>query len=661
VLLLAIAAGLATLIDALLLERKRGLFRGGFLAAEYLASTWEKLLFVVVSVTTDLALVAPLALATLEIARRARSGVAAARFLALVVALSPVVCADFMIYQLTAFLGQALDLPLMYELVGSKVSEFLAVSTGYLWRPGAVAVVGLIVIVLVAWVLHRLAPMPEARLRRTRAPRNKVFLSGTALLTCLVLMTLSRLGSPQIETAMENKASGLLFGLLVTRLTDLDGDGYGLLQHPPDPAPLDASIHPYAVEVPGNGIDENGVGGDLPLDDAIYREGSPMSPSWRERPDIVLFFLESVRAEAVGSYVGGRPVTPTMDRLAAQGLSVRQAYSHNGFTYQSRFHLFSGSIANLRRGTTLIDDFKANGYQVGYVSGQDDSFGDREFSVGCERAELFYDARREPGRRYTEFATPGSVGISVDVVQEQAIRFLEHADGRPLCLYVNFYDTHFPYRHDGIVPLVSDVSLVSSGRISRASAAEIVSERRDELRAMYLNTLANVDRALGEVLDAVTRRRGREPAVIVTSDHGESLFEEGFLGHGYALNDAQTRVPFLVAGLPLKLPEPLGHADVRDALWEALTNRSAQDAPEVIASTNHWLFQYIGRLERPRQVGARTSDRLVVYDFRTNRTLETTRGLGDGVVSAQGGLTASSTRLIHYWEAMLVARRKTAH
>ena len=49
------------------------------------------------------------------------------------------------------------------------------------------------------------------------------------------------------------------------------------------------------------------------------------------------------------------------------------------------------------------------------------------------------------------------------------------------------------------------------------------------------------------------------------ADHGESLFDEGFLGHGYALNDAQTRIPLIVSGLPLRLVEPFGQVDLRDA------------------------------------------------------------------------------------------------
>ena len=35
--------------------------------------------------------------------------------------------------------------------------------------------------------------------------------------------------------------------------------------------------------------------------------------------------------------------------------------------------------------------------------------------------------------------------------------------------------------------------------------------------------------------------------MIVTSDHGEALFEDGVLGHGLALDEAQTRVPLVVS------------------------------------------------------------------------------------------------------------------
>ena len=210
---------------------------------------------------------------------------------------------------------------------------------------------------------------------------------------------------------------------------------------------------------------------------------------------------------------------------------------------QSRFHLLAGQLISRRRTRTLIDDFKTNGYVVGYFSGQDESFGSADYRVGFDRADVRFDARSDADKRNSVFTTPGSLAVPLQVVQAHVNDFLRErvtAD-RPAFLYINLEDTHFPYTHDGIEPIVSD---------TRVSRDRITPARRDEVWATYVNTAANVDRAIGEVIESVRRIRGREPAVIVTGDHGESLFEHGFLGHGYALNDVQTRVPLVVANLP---------------------------------------------------------------------------------------------------------------
>ena len=134
------------------------------------------------------------------------------------------------------------------------------------------------------------------------------------------------------------------------------------------------------------------------------------------------------------------------------------AYSHNGYTAQSRFHIFSGSLANLRGGQTLIDDFKANGYEVGYFSGQDDSFGAQEYRVDYKNADVMFDARQERKRRYSTFTTAGSLAVPFDVVEQHVGDFLNARDAsKPLFLYINFHDTHYPYHHGAMQPLVSDV------------------------------------------------------------------------------------------------------------------------------------------------------------------------------------------------------------
>ena len=114
----------------------------------------------------------------------------------------------------------------------------------------------------------------------------------------------------------------------------------------------------------------------------------------------------------MGGRVGGQAVTPVLDRLGARGISAQHAYSHNGYTVQSRRHVFSGSTADILGLETLLDDFKAQGYETAYFSGQDESFGGG--SVGFERADMAYDARIDQKLRYSTFTTPGSLAVPLE-------------------------------------------------------------------------------------------------------------------------------------------------------------------------------------------------------------------------------------------------------
>ena len=405
---------------------------------------------------------------------------------------------------------------------------------------------------------------------------------------------------------------------------------------------------PYALDRPGDGVDEDGVAGDLPAGSPAYTESSGAPPVFVRHPDVVLVVLESFRADAVGARVEGKAVTPVIDGLARGGVSSQAAYSHNGYTVQARHHIFSGSVADLRGGTTLIDDFNANGYQTAYFSGQDESFGGSEYAVGFDRADVRYDARVNRDRRYSTFSTPGSLAVPNALLVERVSHFLGgRAAAKPLFLYVNFHDTHFPYHHSSIDPLVSATLLRQS---------EIAPDRRDELRAMYLNTAANVDRAIGQVLNAVRQHRGHDPAVIVVADHGESLFDEGFLGHGYALNDAQTRIPLVVANLDMTLVEPIGQSDLRDALREALGRPAAGSTPSLRPDPARRVFQYFGNIGRPARDCLHVAARLRPLRLSRRTSAERSRALAAARQRWPRLSVGLWRRLVTTWERMMIAR-----
>ena len=643
----SIAAVAATIVDALLLQVRRSYFTGGFLSDDHVATAGQATAFVAGSLIADIAVVAGPAAMTLWLAARVGLSRRVGAGLAVLVSLAPIVAADFVAYRLQSFLGDAFDLNLMFALVGRDPAEILAVSAARLVSLGAIAFGAALVIAITVIAMRRRRPRLAARVQ----DRPGEAFIGRTIATWLLLLAVSsaacavlRLESDVVDNGLKRKPSGRALGMLVELISDVDRDGFGVLGRFSDPAPFDARIYPFAVDHPGNGLDENGVGGDLPAGLPRYEEPGLISAPLTGR-SLLMIGLESFRADVLAANVHGRPATPTLASLAASGVSVAQAFSHNGYTVQSRRHIFSGSVADLTD-HTLIDDFKAAGYQTAYISGQDETFGGDAGDVGFNRADVSYDARREPGRRYTTFTTAGSLAVPYTVIVEQVTSFLKKREAdRPLFLYVNFHDTHFPYHHRFNARILDTPVLTES---------EIVPARAEDLRLMYLNTAANVDRAMGHVIEAARAALGQDVGIIVLADHGESLFDEGFLGHGYALNDAQTRIPLVVSNLPMVIRQPFAQSDLRGEILAAMSNPS-HEGPRVVVDTERTVFQYLGTVDQPAQIASIGAKRRVVYDFRTRRVQ-----VGQEPWRTEAALDATARAklldLIHGWERMIVAR-----
>lgn len=645
----AIGAAIVTACDAVLLQRSKNYFTGGFLSVDHLEQPLDVALFLASSIVVDAAFIG-LSIALVAWLLRSRLGPLTRMLAGLLVGTSVLVAADVISYGVLRYLGDVFDVELMFDLTGGSVQEILAVSSSHLVIPALLVVAAAATLTGVVWTADRYWAEP-----RTAAFPARV-LSVPALLVIFgaVVLTTASSHSDILENGLLRKPAGRALAAVVTRVTDVDRDGVGAIGRNADPAPFDRSIFPYALDVPGNGVDENGIGGDLPLSDAAHEEPSYSSVMWQRRPDVVLVVLETFRADLVGARERGVAVTPVIDALAARGIAVARAFSHNGYTVQSRHHLFTGSLLAVPTDSTLIDDFLRNGYRVGYFSGQDESFGGAKYDVGFTRATMAVDARADRARRYSTATTPGSLAVPATVVQERVGEFLDQhgAADAPLFLYVNLHDTHFPYWHPGIETLTSD---------QRLPRARIAPAAREALWKTYANTAANVDRAIGEILDAVRRARGSEPGIVITADHGESLFDEGFLGHGYALNDVQTRIPLVVVNLPLVLSEPYGQVDLRGAFNTAFQRAGPPTGtPSVHPAPDREIFQYLGDMARPRQIAFLMPAGRLIYDFRSARVQ-----LPDGSWHRPSELSDTwrdaFLRLVWRWEAMSLARARSAH
>jgi phosphoglycerol transferase MdoB-like AlkP superfamily enzyme len=146
-----------------------------------------------------------------------------------------------------------------------------------------------------------------------------------------------------------------------TTLTDFDRDGYSWFTAQRDSAPFDSTRHPLALDIPGNGADEDGFGGDFRFAPAPEEAAELRLPA--QPKHLVVIMLESVRGDAIGKSIAGRLVTPNLTALASKGTWVREAYSHVGFTTQSAKSIFGGALEPPPGGPSLFRDLKGAGYR----------------------------------------------------------------------------------------------------------------------------------------------------------------------------------------------------------------------------------------------------------------------------------------------------------
>jgi len=270
----------------------------------------------------------------------------------------------------------------------------------------------------------------------------------------------------------------------------------------------------------------------------IVRRGS-------RRPNVLLVSIDTLRADRLGCYGRKGASTPTMDRLAAEGVLFEHASSAVPITLASHATLLTGLLPD-RHGVrdngsfrlpatirTLAETFHDAGYRTGAVIGA----APLERSGGLARGFDTYDDRL-PSMGFGGEASRAERDGSAVVAAARA--WAEEAEpGRPDFLFVHFYDPHSPYQQ----------------ALAPGSPPT------------YEGEVAYVDRRLGELLADLERREGwRDALVVVTADHGESLGEHGEATHCIFVYESTLHVPLLARWrgrlAPARVPGPVSLADV---------------------------------------------------------------------------------------------------
>jgi arylsulfatase A-like enzyme len=325
---------------------------------------------------------------------------------------------------------------------------------------------------------------------------------------------------------------------LARAATDGDKDGLSALFDGGDCDDRDPNVYPGAKEIPGNGKDDNCLGGD-----AAQKEGSPASQSGQAsnasgtpsepalpKVNFVLITVDTLRADRLGSYGYTRPTSPRIDAFSAQGVRFANAYSQAPHTPRSFPSFLTSKLSSQvswvkefanypemkDENESFFEILQAEGYQTVAVASHHYFKPERKVNQGIENF-----INDNPGT----IAESNEASKSPEIIP-RAKKELEALakSGKSFALWVHVFEPHSAY-------LIHDEA---------PNFGKTLSDKYD-------NEVAYVDRYIGDLLDAIDQSPAKDnTAVILFSDHGEAFGEHKLYFHGQSLYDEVMHVPFVV-------------------------------------------------------------------------------------------------------------------
>lgn len=355
---------------------------------------------------------------------------------------------------------------------------------------------------------------------------------------------------------------------------------------------------------------------------------APKEPGVVTRPNVMIISLDSLRADHVRHAGYKRETSPTIDRLAAEGVAFRNAVSTTSWTLPSHAALFT-ALPNTIHGCdhytrmlaperlTLAEHMAANGYQTaGFYSGPflHPVFGvaqgfDTYTNCGSEASYSDFDigsadASEKPHLPSKDGIVAAHQVAHADItsprIVERVNAWLDERDAdRPFFLFIHMWDPHYEYippapfdsrfgeAYDGAADFTEFWRTPTPSR--RYTARDV-----QHLRDLYDGEIAWTDAHIQKLLDALAAHAALDNTlVVITADHGEQFLEHGRLGHHYSLFDEETRVPLVMWGpgvIPAKrsVAQQVTLMDIAPTVLE-LTRQPAM--PSVFGRSLRWLWE----------------------------------------------------------------------
>jgi hypothetical protein len=373
-------------------------------------------------------------------------------------------------------------------------------------------------------------------------------LSGLALAAALMTAVDQVAPGWRRESVANSRYATRLLSL-TRAMVDLDADGFSPIGWGGDCNDLDSRRSPLAKDAPGAG-DRNCNGIDPPAHptDRQRSLAAPHgTPDARDIDLVLMITVDCLRADIFHSAM------PRLNEHAARGITFSRMYAGGTRTAGSMPIIANGG----GEGLPLAQRLKPAGVTSTLVLGV--NYPTLIDTIGVGMSEVIVDHDQ--------------MWTNAVEVTGQAMAHLRKATaqrGQKHFVWVHYFDAHAPSA-EAIPPTTQE-----GGRAARE---------------YYLAGLRLIDREVGEMLDALQRRKLLDRAlVLITADHGEAFGEHGLYFHNVSGYEQLVHVPgvLLAPGIePATYTGLVSHRDIYPTVLGAFG--LARDEPQAERWGRSWL------------------------------------------------------------------------
>ena len=247
--------------------------------------------------------------------------------------------------------------------------------------------------------------------------------------------------------------------------------------------------------------------------------------------NVLLVTIDTLRADRLGCYGSRLVKTPNIDAFAQKGVLFEETTAPVPLTLPSHASILTGAYPiehgihdngfyKLPKGyTTLAGVLAGKGYQTAAFVAS----GTLNAIFGLDQGFQHYD---DLSTRKTRTSLTDRSQRPGNEISDKVIAWLQnkHAPKKPFFIWAHYFDPHSPYSPPS--PFKEDYK----GR-------------------PYDGEVAFTDQEIGRLLKTLEKMNlDKNTLIVITADHGESLYEHGESSHGIFLYRATMRVPLVFSG-----------------------------------------------------------------------------------------------------------------